>query len=454
MCSDSVVHPLNTPPQISGIIDVNPVDLTPWPNNPRKHSDKQKAKLKASIEKFGFTTTVATDEDRVILSGHCRVEVAIELGLATVPTRVITGLSEQEKRALVLSDNKLGDLSTWDEPKLQAELKILLQQEIEIELSGFSTSEIDLIIGDPDDSTTSDLADLKPDDVIDEMTSCLGDIWKLGQHRLICGNALDSATYEALMNDELAQLVITDAPFNVPISGHVCGKGKNQHKEFAMASGEMSPAEFTAFLNAAFKLAHQYSHDGTIHYYFMDWRHIREILDAAEPVFGPLRQLIPWVKDNAGMGTFYRSQHELVFVFKQGDTPHINNFELGQHGRYRTNVWFYPGVNTFTGKGHELLAMHPTVKNVSMIADALRDCSHRKGIVLDMFAGSGTILVAAEKAGRQARAIELDPHYVDIAVMRWQRVTGKEAVLESTGQTWSQVREDRLNKVTEVCHGV
>jgi DNA modification methylase len=186
----------------------------------------------------------------------------------------------------------------------------------------------------------------------------------------------------------------------------------------------------------------------------MDWRHLREILDAAEPVFGPLRQLIPWVKDNAGMGTFYRSQHELVFVFKQGDAPHINNFELGQHGRYRTNVWFYPGVNTFTGKGHKLLAMHPTVKNVSMIADALRDCSHRKGIVLDMFAGSGTILIAAEKAGRQARAIELDPHYVDVAVMRWQRFTGKEAVLEANGQTWSQVREDRLTMVTEVCHGL
>ncbi len=454
MCSDSVVHTLETLPQISGIIDINPVDLKPWPNNPRKHSDKQKAKLKASMSRFGFTTTVATDEHGVILSGHCRVAVAIELGLKTVPTRVISGLSEQEKRALVLADNKLGDLSTWDEPMLQAELKILLQQEIEIELSGFSTSEVDLIIGDPDEAKAGDLGDLQPEDVIKEVVSRLGDIWQLGPHRLICGNALDGATYDALMNGELAQLVIADAPFNVPISGHVCGKGKNQHKEFAMASGEMSPTEFKAFLNTAFKLAYQYSRDGTIHYYFMDWRHIREMLDAAEPVFGPLRQLIPWVKDNAGMGTFYRSQHELVFVFKQGDAPHINNFELGQHGRYRTNVWFYPGVNTFTGKGHELLAMHPTVKNVSMIADALRDCSHRKGIVLDMFAGSGTILIAAEKAGRQARAIELDPHYVDVAVMRWQRFNGKEAVLEANGQTWSQVREDRLTMVTEVCHGL
>lgn len=449
MCSVPAVQILETSRQVSGIIDANPVGLKPWPNNPRKHSEKQKAKLKASIKRFGFTTTVATDEHGVILSGHCRVAVAIELGLKAVPTRVISGLSEQEKRALVLADNKLGDLSTWDEPKLQAELKILLQQEIEIEFSGFSTSEIDLIIGDPDEAKVSDLGDVQPEDVIDEVISRPGDIWQLGSHRLSCGNALDGATYDALLNGEQAQLVIADAPFNVPISGHVCGKGKNKHKEFAMASGEMTSGEFSTFLNSAFKLALQYSRDGAIHYYFMDWRHIREMLDAAEPVFGPLRQLIPWVKDNAGMGTFYRSQHELVFVFKQGDAPHINNFELGQHGRYRTNVWFYPGVNTFTGKGHELLAMHPTVKNVSMIADALRDCSHRKGIVLDMFAGSGTILIAAEKAGRQARAIEIDPHYADVSVMRWQRVTGREAVLVANGQTWSQVRAERLGVLGE-----
>lgn len=309
MCSDSAAHFLDTHPQISGIIDVNPVDLTPWPNNPRKHSVKQKAKLKASIKRFNFTTTVTTDEHGVILSGHCRVEVAIELGLKTVPTRVISGMSEQEKRALVLADNKLGDLSTWDESKLQAELKILLQQEIEIELSGFSTSEVDAIIGDPDGVSAPDSGDVQPEDVIEEVIFRPGDIWQLGTHRLICGNALDGATYNALMNDEQAQLVIADAPFNVPISGHVCGKGKNQHKEFAMASGEMTPGEFTEFLNAAFKLARQYSRDGAIHYYFMDWRHIREMLDAAEPVFGPLRQLIPWVKDNAGMGPAAGARH-------------------------------------------------------------------------------------------------------------------------------------------------
>ncbi len=190
------------------------------------------------------------------------------------------------------------------------------------------------------------------------------------------------------------------------------------------------------------------SRDGALHFFFMDWRHIREIQEAARPLFGPARQLCVWVKDNGGMGTFYRSQHELVFVFKRGGAPHINNFELGQHGRYRTNVWTYPGVNTFTGKGHQLLALHPTVKPVGLIADALRDCSDRKGIVLDPFAGSGTILVAAERTGRYARAIELDPQYVDAGVLRWQRVTGKQATLAGTGQPWAQVRAERLATTT------
>jgi hypothetical protein len=211
-----------------------------------------------------------------------------------------------------------------------------------------------------------------------------------------------------------------------------------------MASGEMSEREFTVFLNAAFSLMHAFAQDGAIQFFFMDWRHMREIQDAAKPLFGLPRQLCIWAKDNGGMGTFYRSQHELVFVFKKGNASHINNFELGQHGRYRTNVWNYPGVNTFKSKGFELLALHPTVKPVGLIADAIRDCSHRKGIVLDPFAGSGTILIAAERTGRHARAIELDPRYVDVAIQRWQRVTGKQAILSATGQIWDNVRSERL----------
>jgi len=320
----------------------------------------------------------------------------------------------------------------------------VISDDFDIETTGFSTAEIDVMLNGAEELDGTDPEDLQDDDLAEDVVSQTGDLWQLGDHRLLCGDALRPESYAELMKGDKAQVVITDPPYNVPIAGNVCGKGKVKHQEFAMASGEMSAQEFTAFLNRAVANAHQFSQDGAIQYFFMDWRHMREILDAALPIFGQPRQVCVWVKDNGGMGAFYRSQHEMVFVFKKGNTAHINNFELGQHGRYRTNVWTYPGVNTFTGKGHELLTLHPTVKPVSLIADALRDCSHRKGIVLDPFAGSGTVLVAAERTGRQARAIELDPRYVDVAIRRWQRVTGKHAALTTTGQPWDQVRVQRL----------
>lgn len=443
-------------PNISGIVDRPPADLKPWPGNPRTHSDKQKAKLKASIRKFGFTSVVVADEFGVILSGHCRVEVAKELGLVTIPTRVISGLKESQKAAFVIADNKLGLLSGWDNPSLKKAIEeILIEDELEIEMTGFSTAEIDLMFDGPEEPQGTDPDDLQAGDIPKEVISQMGDCWHLGPHRLLCGDALDPASYEAVMQGDLAQLVVSDVPYNVKINGHVSGKGKVKHAEFPMASGEMSQKEFTNFLHAAFLHTHAFSQDGAIHFYFIDWRHIRELQDAAQPLFGAPRQMCVWVKENGGMGTFYRSRHELVFAFKKGDAPHINNFELGQHGRYRTNVWEYPGANSFQGEGHELLALHPTCKPVGLVSDALRDCSNRKGIVLDPFAGSGTILVAAERTGRQARAIELDPHYIDVAILRWQRVTGKQAILAATGKTWDQVRTERLTKTgEESSHGV
>lgn len=446
--------PKDCPPHLGDIVYRVPSDLQPWPNNPRKHSDRQKAKLKASIRKFGFTSVVVIDELAMVLSGHCRVEVSVEMGLPTIPTRTIFGLSEDSKRAYVLADNKTAELARWDNTLLKSEIELLIRADFEIETTGFSTAEIDLMFDDPAAPQGSDPDDLQVDDISKEVISRKGDHWQLGSHRLLCGDALDPNSYQAVMQGDLAQLVISDVPYNVKINGHVSGKGKAKHAEFLQASGEMSSQEFTSFLNAAFAQTHACSQDGAIHFYFIDWRHIRELQDAAQPLFGTPRQLCVWVKDNGGMGTFYRSQHELVFAFKKGEAPHINNFELGQHGRYRTNVWEYAGANSFQGEGHELLAVHPTVKPVSLIADALRDCSHRKGVVLDPFAGSGTILVAAERTGRHARAIELYPQYVDVAVMRWQRATGKKAILSATGQTWSQVRAERLSESTEVCHGL
>ena len=444
MKSASSAQAKNLASKTSGIINRPPEDLKPWPGNPRTHSDKQLVKLKASIQKFGFTAPVLVDEEGVILSGHGRVLAAKALDLATIPTRIIPGLTEAKKRAYVIADNKLAQLSAWDDAALKAEMEILIRDEFDIETTGFSTAEIDIMFDDPAAPVSDDPDDLQSEDIPEEITSRKGDLWLLGNHRLLCGDALDVACYQTVIQDEQAQMTITDPPYNVRINGHVCGGGKVKHKEFAMASGEMSPSEFTTFLSSAFSHLHARSQDGAIHFMFMDWRHMREIQDAAKPLFGAPRQLCVWVKDNGGMGTFYRSQHELVFVFKKGTAPHINNFELGQHGRYRTNVWNYPGVNTLKGKGHQLLALHPTVKPVSLIADAIRDCSHHKGIILDPFAGSGTILIAAERTDRYARAIELDPKYVDVAVMRWQRVTGKQAVLAATGQTWDEVRDERL----------
>jgi DNA modification methylase len=432
-------HPVK--PALSGIVERCPADLRPWPNNPRTHSDKQLAKLMASIRKYGFTTPVLVDEAGVILSGHGRVQAAQSLGLKTVPTRIISGLSQADKRAYVIADNKMALLAGWDLDLLKGEFELLVKDDFDIEITGFSTAEIDLMF---DDQNEPDPDDLQAEDIPDAVVSRIGDLWQLGAHRLLCGDALKAASFSVVMDGGQAQMCITDPPYNVPIDGHVCGSGKVKHKEFAMAAGEMSAAEFIAFLQNALALMHASAIDCTIAYVFMDWRHAPELLAAAKPVFGAPRQLCVWVKDNAGMGTFYRSQHELIYVFKKGDGPHINNFELGQHGRYRTNVWSYPGVNTFKGKGHELLALHPTVKPVSLIADAIRDCSHRKGLILDPFAGSGTILLAAERTGRHARAIELDPQYVDVAIHRWQRLTGKPTLLAATGQTWDQVRTQRL----------
>ena len=434
-----------SPPFTRSLSDLQhrcPSALRPWPGNPRTHTDKQLAKLGANIARFGFTAPVLVDEHNLILSGHARVEAAKRLGLATIPVRVATGWSTPDKRTFVIADNKLALLSGWDPGLLKAEIALLIADDIEIEATGFSTAEVDLIFDDP--------PGIDPDDVVPELldslaVSRLGDLWLLGTHKLLCGDALDAASYERLMAGDRAQMTITDPPYNVRIDGHAGGNGKVKHREFAMASGEMASAEFAGFLAKSCQHVHAFSQDGAICFFFMDWRHLTELHAAAALSFGPPRQLCVWNKGTGGMGTFYRSQHELVYAFKKGEVPHINNFELGQYGRYRTNVWDYPGINS--SRERSLLALHPTVKPVSLIADAIRDCSHRKGLILDPFAGSGTILIASERTGRCARAIELDPLYVDTGIQRWQRLTGKKAVLAGTDQTWDAVRSERIGEV-------
>jgi DNA modification methylase len=414
-------------------------DLKVNPRNARMHSPRQVQQVAASVHEFGWITPIVVDEDGVVLAGHARLQAAALLDLAAVPTIQVKHLTPERKRAFMLADNRLAELAGWDEDLLAVELQELsdLTIDFDFEVTGFDTVDLDRLEA-PKPAKTA-----KPE-VVPELErdrpaiSALGDLWKLGQHLLLCGSALEEASYEKLLGDERAQMVFTDPPYNVAIDGHVCGLGSVRHRNFEMAAGEMSEIEFTRFLNTFMGLAARHSGDGAIHFICMDWRHLGEVLAAGRD-FYEFKNLCVWNKTNAGMGTFYRSKHELVFVFKVGSGPHINNFRLGEKGRYRTNVWDYAGVNTFKRGRMDELRIHPTVKPLSLVVDALKDCSARRGMVLDPFVGSGTTLLAAEKTGRVGRAIELDPYYVDAAIGRWQALTGEEAVHAETGQTFNEL---------------
>lgn len=427
-----------TPPRLEKL---SPASLRAHKNNPRTHSKAQLEQIRRSIERFGFTNPILVDGRDTIIAGHGRVAAAKLLGMERVPALRIEGMSEAERRAYVIADNRLAELAGWDNELLRLELGAILELEpdFDAELTGFTGGELEALLA-ISDSPTRD-ADTVPEvNTTTVPTTARGDIWTMGDHRLLCADACEDASYARLLGDERAQLVVTDPPYNVPVSGHVCGLGKVQHREFAMASGEMSTAEFTRFLTDVTRNLAAWSEDGSIHFICMDWRHMRELLEAGAANYSELKNLVVWNKDNGGMGTFYRSKHELVFAFKRGTAPHINNFELGQHGRYRTNVWDYAGINTLKSGRDEELAMHPTVKPVAMIADAIRDCSKRRGIVLDAFSGSGTTLMACEETGRRARVLEIDPHYVDVAVLRWQKATGGKAMLADAGISFDEAR--------------
>jgi DNA modification methylase len=420
-------------------------------HNPRTHSKKQIRQIANCILRFGWTYPILIDENGVIVAGHGRYEAALLLGLREVPVIVIAGLSDAEKRALALADNKIAANAGWDRQLLAEELgdlaRLLPGCNLDLEITGFEAAEIDGLLGDLVDPEL-DPADEVPSPK-DRAISKIGDLWELGPHRLLCGNAESGANVRLLMDTESAAMVITDPPYNLRIR-RVQGRGRTKHGDFAQASGEMSPARYTQFLHASLSLAAKYSVDGAIHFVFIDWRHIAELLAVGAQVYSDLKNVVVWVKTNAGQGSFYRSQHELIFVFKNGDGPHINNFELGQHGRNRSNVWTYAGVNTFRAGRMDDLALHPTVKPVALVADAMRDCTRRGDIVLDLFMGSGTTIMAAEPVGRRAYGLELDPLYVDVAVRRWQAYTGRDAVLHGTGETFDEVAAVRSK--TGGCH--
>jgi DNA modification methylase len=420
--------------------------LRPYPGNARTHSPKQIKQISNSIRQFGFNNPVLVDDDDQIIAGHGRVEAAKLLNMKTVPTVRLSHLCDDEKRAYILADNRLAEKAGWDNEILAIELQHLADTGFDVLLTGFEPAEVDIIIegvGDESEQPENHV----PEESSGPPVSRLGDVWVLGKHRLVCGDSTDAATYKWLMDGEKAEFVFTDSPYNVRINGHVSGLGRVKHREFAMASGEMSEDQFTTFLSEIFGLLCKNTTDGSIHQTCMDWRHMREMLAAGDAHYSELKNLCIWNKNNAGMGSFYRSKHELVFVWKNGSAPHINTFELGQYGRHRTNVWDYDGVNTMRPGRLDELAMHPTVKPVAMVVDAIKDCSKRNSLVLDPFCGSGTILIAAEKTGRRARAIELDPKYVDVAIQRWEQYTGKSAILLPMEETFDEVREARLAEV-------
>lgn len=422
--------------------------LKPHPRNARIHSRKQIRQIAESIRRFGFCNPVLVDDANQIVAGHGRVEAAKVLGLVDVPTLRLSHMSEDEVRAYIIADNKLAEQAGWDREVLAVELEYLVSLDIDVEAIGFEVGEIDLTLTDADEARSEasgpedQLPDLDPVNVV----SRPGDIWVLGNHRLLCGDARDGAAYDLLLGGDRASLIFTDPPFNVAISGHASRSVQKRDREFAMAVGEMTPQDFIDFQISVFRHLAAYSEDGSIHFVCMDWRHMGELLAAGHKVYAELLNVCVWAKTHFGMGSFYRSQHELVFVWKAGEAPHLNNLPHRSGGRSRSNVWQYPNV-VRAGQSEEY-GFHPTVKPVQLVADAIKDCSKRNGIVLDPFVGSGTAVIAAERTGRRARAMDIDPRYVDVCVRRWQSYTGKAATLAGTGHSFGEIELERVTAST------
>jgi DNA modification methylase len=408
-----------------------PASLVINKRNARVHPKRQIRKIANSIAAFGQLVPIVIDENGVVLKGHATLEAAKTLKLATVPTVTVSGLSEERKRAFMIADNRSAQDAGWNYEILAREfdeLADLLQPiELDLTITGFEPAEIDFVLADRGDPN-SDPGDALPDFLKNTVTRP-GDLWCLRDHRILCGDARSPSDLDTLMAGAPAMMVFTDPPYNVRIAGHARGRGRQKHREFAFASGEMSEKEYSRFLTDSCRNIARVCADGAIAFVCSDWRHIEPMLKAGRTTFTELKNLIVWNKTSPGQGTFYRSQHELILAWKLGEGPHVNAFGLGQHGRMRSNVWTYPGINSFRAGRDDELAMHPTVKPVALVADAIRDCSIRGNVVLDVFLGSGTTVMAAEKLGRRGFGIEYDPAYVDVSIRRWQQYTKADAVL-------------------------
>jgi DNA modification methylase len=403
-------------------------DLRTNPDNARHHPAKQIEKLRRAIDEFGFLIPVLIDEQNLLIAGHARIEAAEKCGHTAVPCIRTAHLSNAQKRAFAIVDNRLAQDASWEFQVLAKEFKFLQAEGVDLQITGFEIPEIDAVLASALPAAKNSEDDRIPELEPTRTITKANDLWILGEHRLLCGDARRREAFTALMGRSRARLVFVDPPFNVKIRGHVSGKGRVRHREFAEASGEKTSAQFEKFLEDSFALLADHSTDGAIHFVCTDWRHLDEMLLAGRRIYSELKNVVVWNKTNAGMGSFYRSQHEHILVWKHGRATHMNNVQLGKHGRNRTNVWTYAGANTFKSERLAELAMHPTVKPVALIADAILDSSQRGDIVLDSFGGSGTTLIACERTGRKARLIEIDPAYCDQTIRRWQKLTGGTAV--------------------------
>ncbi len=428
------------------IIEIDPRKLKPSSRNARKHSKKQKRQLVDSIQQFGFNGIAVVNSDNSLLAGHLRVEVAIECGLTSIPCLRVEHLTEEQQIAFMVADNQIALNSTYDKAKLAQNFIEILQLDpsFDLTVTGFDALEIqdtiDLVEPGSDASLRAEDEVPETDENTPPVTQ-LGDIWHCGDHKLAQGDARRREVCEALMGSDKAQAVVTDPPFNLA-TNQIGGGGKAKHANFQMAAGEMREAQFEAFLLAAFLMMVEFSISGSLHYIFMDWRHTIEIGQAGRRAFTELKNICVWNKTVGSRG-FYRSQHELIYVYKSGKARHIDNIGIGKGKRYRTNVWTHKGMNTGGSDRLQALEDHPTQKPARLLADAILDSTQPGGIVLDIFGGSGSTMIAAEMTGRRARLIEIDPRYCDTTVRRWQTYAKADAVHAVTGETFN-AREARL----------
>ncbi len=440
--AEQIAGPVTYP----NIVMMSVAVLNPGNRRLRRRNAKALRKLRASIQWFRIVRPILIDQGNNIIDGYGIVDAAKKLGFHEVPTLMIEHLSAAEIKALRIALNRLQEEGEWDREVLRDELIqiVELDEDFDLGVVGFEPAELDVILEDgrPTDPHQPDPADDISSHADGQAVSVRGDLFVLGDHRLLCGDACELDDVLKALGGLTADLVFTDHPYNLP-SRTISGLGSTKHADFVMAAGEMSPQQFDEFLSVTLQHLKAATKEGAVIFCYIDWRSVQDMLRTSRELGLTLLNIYVWTKQNGGMGSFYRSKNELVVVFRNGDKAHMNNIELGRHGRYRTNHWEYPGFNTFSPERESMLAAHPTIKPFALVADAIQDASRRGEVVLDVFAGSGTTMIAAEGTGRRACCVELDPSYVDTAIRRFEDQIGIAAIHEPTGFTFDQLAEQR-----------